>query len=580
MKSGEPLPGSHAEAAPGRETARAIATGIVAIAIFQFGLGLFASSLNTLFYAKFGPFYDSLSYLNDLISLQAAARNKGRIAALLNESFGTTVVYPWLVFAPFAKMVPAARANGVWIQIVAAASMQFMMFLYFVRTRSLPPLLALASSAVFCLIAAAFFFNGGLSDFRMDLLQYLLFAAVMAGYLIARRSTGLIWWGVLGCLTGLLFLGRATSPVYVAPIFAVLFVADIASGWSNWRRIVLRWAVASAVAAGLAGWYFVGNFEHLHYYYFVWNLDANARLPLAVSARHIDFVIQHVGRWLWIALAGVALVTTAATVAQHGLGALLRLNWRPLLFSAVPVGYLVLSGAGLNQFVSIVGCAGVIMFLIDPIEGQRPTLPPMLTLALTALLAIGAMKNVSGAIANHSSVDRVSSWVPRQEGLGRIVGTMADIARNGGDPRKRYTYAVAHTGSLSSALILNTLVYDHGFATDSNRAASRDGMIFSRPARMFGTGTAVEWVKIPGATDADKVAAVVSRFAEQVDILFVAAEGTELPEHVYISRFIPEIRRQISASDVWQQVGEPVSVSPVERILIFQNRRRMAASGG
>jgi hypothetical protein len=87
-------------------------------------------------------------------------------------------------------------------------------------------------------------------------------------------------------------------------------------------------------------------------------------------------------------------------------------------------------------------------------------------------------------------------------------------------------------------------------------------------------------VKIPGATDTDKVAAVVSRFAEQVDILFVAAEGTELPEHVFITRFIPEIRRQISASDVWQQVGEPVSVSPVERILIFQNRRRMAASGG
>ena len=72
------------------------------------------------------------------------------------------------------------------------------MFFYFLKIKGRTLVDSFTFSAVFVLIAAAFDSNGGLSDFRMDLLQYLLFATVLATYLIARRRQALVWWALLG----------------------------------------------------------------------------------------------------------------------------------------------------------------------------------------------------------------------------------------------------------------------------------------------------------------------------------------------------------------------------------------------
>src|SRR5262245_9978831 len=67
---------------------------------FQFGLGCYAVALNKIFYLQFGPFFDSMAYLNRLLDFQSISQLKGTISAILDISFQGTVVLPWLIFAP------------------------------------------------------------------------------------------------------------------------------------------------------------------------------------------------------------------------------------------------------------------------------------------------------------------------------------------------------------------------------------------------------------------------------------------------------------------------------------------------
>jgi hypothetical protein len=568
-------PGNTSQKADVRESGLfALAYGVVAIAAFQCGLGTYAMALNKLFYATFGPFYDSMSYLNALARLQAMAHAKGWVAAFLETSFHSTVVLPWLLFTPFAKSAAFTRTNAVWIQIMPLATMQFMLFLYFFRTRALPFILAFSYSTVFCLIAAVFRFNGGLADFRMDLLQYVLLTTVMASYFIARESRGLAWWIALGFFSGALCLGRATSPVYIVPIFAILALADLAGDIANWRPTVLRWAIVGIVTAIVAGWFFIGNFDHLYFYYFIWNPDAHAHLPLMRSALHAGFVIKHLGVPLALALIAVALITAAIEWRQFGSVRWRRVNWRALVFSAVPVGYLVLSGSGLNQFVSIVGSAGVIMFLLDPGDGVRPRFSPLAALVAIALLGIACGINVSQGVANYSRTDRVSSWIPRQVGLRRIVELMVETVQHD-NKRRSYTYFVAHIGSLANATMFNALVYDQGFLPVSGAAVVRDGVRLEIAPQAYHTSTAARWAKVPGRNDDEKVSKIVADYAEHVDFLFVPTAETELPRHVYGSRIIPEVRRRILASPIWEQIGGPIRMSLIEGVMLVKNRSRI-----
>src|SRR6185312_11695388 len=181
--------GPHRDAAPTSGSgAIELVCAVVAVALLEVLLGINAVALNRVFYGIYGPFYDSMSYLNGLAQMQANATASSTASALVQQISRSTVVYPWVAFAPFAGNAGLSRDVGVWIQVSAATYMQLVLFYYFLRVRALPFVSSFVFSSVFVLIAAVFHFNGGLSDFRMDLIQYYLLTAVMTLYLIAQRS--------------------------------------------------------------------------------------------------------------------------------------------------------------------------------------------------------------------------------------------------------------------------------------------------------------------------------------------------------------------------------------------------------
>lgn len=549
--------------------------GVVAIVAFQFMLGLYAVALNALFYTQYGPFYNSLSYDNALARMQLDARSDGAFAALSRTIYSDTVAYPWILFAPIARFAIASRAIGVWIQIFAATWMQLAMFFYFLKIKGQTWVDSFAFSAAFVLIAAAFDSNGGLSDFRMDLLQYLLFATVLATYLIARRRQALIWWALLGLTSGLLCLGRATSPVYMVPIFGVCSAVDLIANRQNQRQVLLNWLLASAVAATVAGWFFISNFRHLYFYYVVWNQDANARLSLSESVRHLVFAMHHIGLPLLFVLVLIALYTGAQSLRRCGTGLKKRLNWPPLLFSTVPLGYLVLSGSGLNPFVSIVGVSGIMLFLLEPINSSQILPPQPLSVWLSAALLFAGCLNAVGGIYKHS-LD-VPNWIPRQEGVRDVVQTMTNNVVHA-DGRRYLSYAFIYTGALNEAVIFNTMYFDEHIAFDKDRTAKIAGSQLVGIKLGNNVSTAVEWSMLAGATDDEKIANIVRSANERVDFLLASADGTELPMHIYGNRFAVEINHRLRDSGEWEKIAGPITISPIENAVVLRNMRRAPKS--
>jgi hypothetical protein len=547
--------------------------GVVAIVAFQFMLGLYAVALNALFYAHYGPFFDSLSYDDVLANMELNAQSDGTVAALSGEIYRSTVVYPWVLFAPFARFAIASRAVGVWIQIFAAAWMQLAIFLYFLKVRGRTWAEAFAYSTVFVLIVAVFDSNGGLPDFRMDLLQYFLFTTVMANYLIVRRFRALGWWALLGLTTGLLCLGRATSPVYIVPIFGVCALVDLIADRKNHRQVLIRWLLAGSVAAVVAGWFFVSNYNYLHSYYFVWNPDANARLPLSESVVHHRFALDHVGTTLLVILTLTALLTYASFAREHGTVAERQLNWRPLLFSAVPLGYLVISGSGLNPFVSIVGVSGVMLFLLDPIDAAQTSLPrPISVLVVGALLVAGLLNAAAGIALNTRDV---AAWIPRQDGIREVVQTITNAVAQSGQPR-RFRYACLYTAELSQGGIFNTMFFDQHIPFIKGPTA----IIAGSKLAAFGltTDLSVGSPRVAGATDEELVDGIIQSAAKNVDFLVTSDSGTQMPTQVNINRLVTEINRRLMESREWEQVAGPITISPTEKAIVLRNRKRTGDS--
>jgi hypothetical protein len=568
--------GPHRDAAPTSGSgAVELVCAVVAVAVLEVFLGSYAVALNRIFYGIYGPFYDSMSYLNGLAEMQTNATASGTAAALVRQISISTVVYPWVAFAPFAGKIGLSRDVGVWIQVGSATYMQLLLFYYFLRVRALPFVSSLVFSSVFVLIAAVFHFNGGLSDFRMDLIQYYLLTAVMALYLIAQRSDGYGWWIALGAGAGLLCLGRATSLVYLAAAFIVLFFADL-SERVNARQTVNRWLLAMASAAVVAGWFYALNFNYLYYYYVVWNPDANARLPLSVSSRHLSFALAHVGTLLAWALCFAALMAAATIWRSTGMRALTSVNWRPLVFSAVPLGHLVISGAGLNPFVSIVGVGGVMMFLLQPLAAKPVATSRWVMIGVVVVLIAGGLVNAKAGLKRHAEPEG-KAYIPRREGLAELVRVLVgqvDESRTGND----LTFAVLHIGAMTRDTLFNTFVFDHSFAPGPNRKISIGAKTLSPVGEIVSVSTELEWLKYHGATDQERIDGIVSNINRQTDFLLMAVDGSRLLEWIYMNRFVPEINRRVLQAGEWTQVSAAVSLYDDERIAVFRNERRRKAA--
>lgn len=521
------------------------------LAALATGFCFLATALNESFYGHYAGFYDSMSYMNQMAAVMEGVHHQGLFQAVWRASERSTVFFPWLVSGLLGCVLEPTRTAAVWVQLPALLALLFASFRYF-RVQGRDEFTSLVFSVSVAVFPGALSHNGGLPDLRMDLYQAYAFGAFVAALLTARRRDRSVEWAMAGILLALACLVRATTPVYAGLFILVVLILDVPR--FGWQGVCRRYGILMGIASVLAGWFFIRNFGYLNYYYLVWNTDANARLPMAVSASHLGFFMGHLGLWMQLVLGLV--LTWRLAHARGGRPALAALA-APL----IPLAYLVLSGAGLNPYVSLAAVPVFVLFSLEPLErdstfpGPRWWAVAMLSACLWSL--VGSVRGFQAS---------VPPWMPRVEGVALAAESIASDARSRG--RTSTSVAFLYLGSMDGTTLLNHLLFKEGFQF-SGRRRVRKGDLEIKMMEM-GVSADAEWNGLPGADDREKAMKLVDRAVRQSDFIVLAESGSELPSHHRVNLWRADMQLRLEALPSLVPIRRGIQVSATECVSIFR----------
>jgi hypothetical protein len=373
-------------------------------------------------------------------------------------------------------------------------------------------------------------------------------------------------------MAGLTCLARATSPVYLVLVFGPLMIADAVEQRASLKGLLRAYAIAALSLVALAGWFYAANLEYLYYYYFVWNSDANAHLPLGQSFGHARLLfVQNIGRPQMLFL-GFSLVLGAIWQLRLGRPLWKNINWRALWCGVAPLAFLVLRGTGLNPFVSMICASGFLVFCEAPwvpIYARRPRW-------MEAALIMGSvgvtLTTAATGIAYHTDDRFVWSWIPRSAAIAAIDDQlMADLARR---PPASYSYSLVHLGSMNSDVVLSSLVFDRHLDFGTNGTVSNGHWTLGPFGAAQTVSTEVQWEAVPGASDADKLNGLARSLLQESDYLLLPTPNSVLPTQVYINAYSLRLRQLVLNSGQLTPLGGAIAVAPGESVEWYRNDRR------
>lgn len=524
-------------------------------------IACYCVALNEIFYSKFGPFYDSVAYTNGIARIMAIAREDGLLHAIRAASSASTVFLPFMEAAFLGRLTQPARWIGTVVQFPPLIAYVMAGYCYFRCLARQPRAVALCFAISLVSFHAVYYWNGGLSDFRMDLVQALAFGASIALYLTIRTRDSLLLWTLLGLVLGAACLYRATLPVYVVLVFVPFLIADF---FESPRLALIRAAVCATVAAFVSGWFFVLNFDHLYYYYVIWNPDANARLPLRESAKHFTFLLQSIGHPLSIVLVLSVILNLVVHRSVKGL------NWRALWAGLAPVAYLAVSGSGLNPFVCMVAIPGVMLFSLAPfvVPAGRDAAGPNLSNCLAVAALLASAYTISQGVWYHKKVD--ADWLPRMNALKDFSRVIIDDATKSG--RDILTYTVGYSGGLNTDVIDNYFIFDGGFRFKGNTCLASDLLTLDRFKPDLSSQAA--WSALSGTSDQEKLATLATRILASADIIILLDDSTPPIIHPYtpVNRYLKELAKLIRDQAEVRLLGGPYEISPMEKVNVYRNQ--------
>jgi hypothetical protein len=529
-----------------------ISWGVAVVVALWLGLWAFILHLQQLFYQVSGPFYDSASYYAHLSHVLQIVQERGVWAALMEGWRGSTVALPWISGAvigiftqqPQLWMGPAIQAP--WI-----LSLMLSLYAYLRKVAGQTRLTAIAMILPFVINGGVLFYNRGWSDFSMDLMQYVLLGNALIFYLWTWDSHKRWPWVAAGVFFGLTCLFRSTAAVY---IFLIALPIEIYRLWRMPSWQTLRNQLVMAIGCLLTcGWFYVANWQTLYNYYVVWNIDAQAHLPLREALRHWDFLWQmHIGQALWPLMWVWGGLRLGQGVLSYRWQVWRYVNWSILWCGLVPVGFLIVKGAGLNPFVCMPSIFGMILFALWPLRGVRP-LPVWGGIVMTLLTLMALVPVVNKGIAEHRGG---LSWSPRVPQIGATQALIDDAHKN---KMTEVVLSVPFVGGFHKDVLEHLWIYQMGGKRASN-GVEVEGITFEY--RFL-------WIKSVKEGIIQGDISALKKEAKGVDYVFMQEEDSladfsrimyNPPENLWLDRLL----------DVWpeqdrQRVGGPWTISPHDR---------------
>jgi hypothetical protein len=547
--------------------------GIVAVLIL---LGSFCVHLNNLFYLRYGPFWDSVSYDERLARVMLSVREGEPIKAFA-LIYSSTVALPWLEAMALAPFFEPSRAIGTWIQVSWMIVTALVGYVYFRRVAGHSSVMAACCTLIFFFISCTFSWDGGLSDFRLDYLQYTLFGLSCFLYMIATSDRRLGTWILWGTALGLTFLGRATAPVYATVVFGPLLLLDFWQQRLALRASILQYTFGIVSCIYISSWFYISNLSYLYFYYFRWNWAANAKLPLSTSIRYIGLVLDNIGT----VTAGACLAIFAISVASWAFGKTPgKWNLRALWCGIGPAGLLIAIGAEPNRNECEIAAFGLVFFAIAPITlpARRAPMPLRTFVAVTALVAAAAHGAITGIRYHSDDTGRYipASGPPLRSAVAQVTRCMADDMAQDSDLTA--TFAVVYTGMLNSDVIVNSLLFDDHRSAEvlsNGLLAFHVGrsVLTMSPFRVDRVVTPVQWDMVPGSSDGEKVESIAQDVSIHADFVVAPSKGTAIPGGA-IDDFADQIIARLAEVADLRPLCRDVQIGPTEFATIYRNQSR------
>ena len=543
---------------------------LLILAAITIGQGFYAAKLNVDFYKEHAPFFDSCSYANQLAIVAAETRSSG-LALGIKNSLSGNVALPFLEMNLLANAGQPSRVTGVWLQSVWMIVLALSLYWYFARYRMVQPWLAVLLTLPFISFARVYDWNGGLSDFRMDLSLYIFVSLTAVWYLATYETESRLPWILAGFAAMLACLARATSPVYLLLMLGPLFVARLVARRAN-RRALLTNALLMCIPLGIAiGAFLIHNFSYLFYYYVTWGADENRHLPWSESVTHFRTAASHVGEVLkWCALAAMAI--HAGCVRKR----FPAVDWKLIWLAAAAPLFLAVRGAGINPFVTMPAVFGFLMFACFPFKGMPPAFRYRWAgVAIGIILAGGALESTTYAFQPQIYTGISVTSMP---GVRALIDRASQDASSRGLPRVEFI--APELGDCHSCMISDILTYEyHAMPVAGKALAVPGGLTYHFPEELtFTASDELFWDKVPGKSEQEKVQSVAAMMeAQSPAYLLLPDDDTlkwleEARSMYYINRKTRELRSRLLATGKWVSLGEPVQVDANERIEVFAPR--------
>ena len=582
----EPSNGARAVRAPsGPRSAlyeRLICQGLLMLGCIA--MGWLATRLNNHFYSSNQPFFDSLDYHFRTHQVMKRCQEQGLFAAIKFACVDVTVCLPFLIAAFAGLVCEPSRHVGIWIQTFEFTCFCLTAWWYFAKTHRLSPVTSLALTAPFFLLRCLYMNNGGLSDYRMDLSLAILFATTCLWYFIASRGNEQWPYWLLGISCAATCLFRGTAPVYFIIALGPVVLWDLIVRIRD-QSYLQGMTKALILAIVLSIWFYLLNFNTLYYYYFVWNTDANAHLPLAQAIRHFSFVFHHIGSETLLYVVAFHLLVVFCRFQNRSRHLaesndptwwdFVRIDCRLLWVALAPALFLVFRGAGLNPFVCMPSALGLLLFAQIPNQFSRgQSLNWSAASVLLVVFVVCDYKVIQRGWKSHDG-ESPHSMVAHQ----RTLDTILDDMQQNNVVEARF--ATSHSYFLNTHSLASVAVFDRVGARQTSDAIKIENATL-RPDGVFSLSAEADWARTPGASDSEKLSLLATKVGEELDyIVMPTAECSAMLRdrvaHNVINRYAVRLREELLSKGNWELISTEIRNRADETVQVYRNNRIHAA---
>ena len=536
----------------------------------------YAVKLNQIFYENFAPFFDSSSYSLTFYNLLKASRTES-----LKEAFLQSIKTGTVALSPFLK--EASRYMTSTLMLPWLVTFGGSLFFYFCQFRQRSVSLSLASTLPFLGLSAFWHYNGGLSDFRMDLPFYVLLGTSFTWFLATRYTKSYWPWILTGIFLGLTCLIRSTTPVFATIGLLPLLFSRLFLEQSDRKKTTLKGTTLIVFFTFLiSGWFYILNFDFIYYYYFIWNTDANANLPISESIRHVKLALSNIGYYSIISASILFLIECfrrwRSLNSLISINSLKSLDWESIWLGVSPVAFLVLKGAGLNPFVTIPSAFGIIMFLVMPFSDTNcyktiPTLKRRSDIIVYPIFIIFMFSALSEGIESHRNPGRFADMQSHK----KIIETVISDQKYDNSVDQIFL-ATSYVSYLNDTSLENIVKFDYSQLLDANNSLEDRIEFYSDEAFNSLTSLAV-WDAIPVSSDDEKIAYLVNRANKRLNYI-ILPEDTSIPyieprdNPAIINRYVGQVKKKILTTGNWKPISDPIQVDFNEIVRVYRNEVR------